>query len=232
MMKRIFAGLCLVTLMAFQAMADTRTLNISGTGVATAVPDTGVISLGVETIAETAQAALNENSALMTRVLEAARAAGIADRDMATATVSLYPQFDSSSSSRSERRISGYQASNTVRLTVRDLPDMGNVIDALAKAGGNSIGGISFRVDDTTAMLRDARRAAVADAMDKASLYADAAGVTLGPVLMIREPGVTQGPQPLAARMAEAAPVAIAPGETSVTATIEIVFALTEPKAD
>jgi uncharacterized protein YggE len=112
----------------------------------------------------------------------------------------------------------------TVRL--RDVGGLGSVVDSLAKAGANRLYGIGFELADPKTALATAREDAVADARARAELYARAAGVTLGPVLSIRE--AVEVPQPMMARAQamEAAAPPVAQGTVALAAQVEVVFGL------
>ena len=121
-----------------------------------------------------------------------------------------------------------YRVENRVRLTIRELTRLGEILDALVTQGANTIHGIQFRVGEPQPVLDRARQAAVADAQHKATLYARAAGVTLGRVLSLREEHAPP-PTPVlhAERMlaAEAA-VPVAPGETTFTVRLVVTYEL------
>ncbi|MEO1733453.1 MAG: SIMPL domain-containing protein, partial [Pseudomonadota bacterium] len=126
------------------------------------------------------------------------------------------------------RRITGFQASNTLIVRIRDLGGLGAMMDAVLQDGANDFRGLSFGMADPGPHVDAARSDAVADAMRKAQLMAAAAGLRLGPVLSISEGGSGQ-PRPMmmemaAARASDAMPVA--PGEVSLSATVSMVFAL------
>ena len=121
---------------------------------------------------------------------------------------------------------------NQVQVRVRNLPDLGKVLDSLVSAGSNQISGISFGIDDSTGVLNQARNRAVADARSRAELYAHAAGVKVGKVISISEQAI-QVPQPrmlgramMAAEMSSKVPVAT--GEQELRATVHAVFEMTE----
>src|SRR5665213_1837571 len=99
----------------------------------------------------------------MTRVIAALKALGIADKDIQTSNVSLQPTYDYSTNANPPR-ITGYQLSNSVTVTVRDLAKLGDAIDNSLAAGATSIDGVAFRVDDQTAAEAQARQAAMAEA--------------------------------------------------------------------
>jgi uncharacterized protein len=125
----------------------------------------------------------------MTAILEAIATAGIDRRDIRTSLVGLGPITDYSS----ERgpRVTGYQLTNTVELTVRDLRSAGQVIDAGLAAGASSLDGLEFRLEDPAPAEDAARRAAVEDARRRATTLATAADVKLGPVV-----GIVEGANP------------------------------------
>ena len=158
-----------------------------GLGRQTVVPDVATIRLGVAITRPTAAAAREAAATTMTAVLDAVTAAGVERPDLRTSLVGLGPITDYSS----ERgpRVTGYQLTNTVEMTVRDLASAGRVVDAGLSAGASSLDGLDFRLEDPTDAQAHARRAAVDDARSRAATLAAAAGVTLGAVVGIVEGG-------------------------------------------
>jgi hypothetical protein len=180
-----------LTLDPGRPLAD-RTIVAPGLGRVTVEPDVATIHLGVAIIRPTASAAREAAAATMTTILDAIAAAGVERRDIRTSLVGLGPITDYSS----ERgpRVTGYQLTNTVEVTVRDLPSAGQVIDAGLAAGASSLDGLEFRLDDPAPAQDSARRAAVEDARRRATTLAAAADITLGPVVGIVE---GSGPTPM-----------------------------------
>ena len=133
-------------------------LSVNAKGSSEARPDLATISLGVTTEGQTAQAALQENSRRMAALNQALRRAGIAERDIQTSNVSVYPQQQYRENQ--PPLITGYQANNTVTAKIRNIDNTGRVIDAAVAAGGNTINGVSFSHADPDAQLDLARRAA------------------------------------------------------------------------
>ena len=206
-----------------------RRLVVTGTGEASARPDVAVISAGIVAQADTASAALAENTRAMNAVLEQLRAAGLAQEDIQTAQFAVTPLYDTRppDPQRTEPpRIVGYQVSNQVTARVRDIDRLGATLDALVGAGANSIDGLHFEIADPKQMLGEARDAAVADALAKARRYATAAGVQLGEILAIEEAGAYAPPRPMMRAEAMAASVPIAPGETELSASVTMTFAI------
>ncbi len=204
-------------------------LTVVGEGFADAVPDMATITLGVMSEAKTAGVALRETSAATAEVLALLTDKGIAPRDMQTSNLSLSPLWNNSSSLNGERGISGYQANNTVVVRVRALDGLGEILDAVVDQGANTFNGLSFGLQNPGPAQDAARKAAVAEAMRKAALYTEAAGLVLGPVLELSESGAAT-PQPMAMeRMVMAVKaVPIAQGEVSVEACVTMVFSLME----
>jgi uncharacterized protein YggE len=166
-----------------------RTIVVPGLGRLTVEPDVATVRLGVAITRPTASAAREEAAETMTAILQAIAAAGVDRRDVRSSLVGLGPITDYSS----ERgpRVTGYQLTNSVELTVRDLSAAGKVIDAGLGAGASSLDGLEFRLADPAPAEDAARRAAVEDARRRAITLATAADVTLGSVV-----GIVEGSRP------------------------------------
>ncbi|MEL7030131.1 MAG: SIMPL domain-containing protein [Pseudomonadota bacterium] len=214
------------------AIAETppRQLTVSGEGSVTAAPDLAFITAGVVTEAETAEEAIAQNAMAMAAVIDKLKASGIAETDIQTSRFSLTPKYESKSGALNRRedqpRIFGYTASNQVRVTVREVAKVGGVLDEVVGSGANTLSGVSFAISEPEPLLDQARANAVAAAVAKANLYAEAASVSLGNILRIDEGGgYAPRPAALYARAeAMAADTPIAPGEQEVTANVTIVY--------
>jgi uncharacterized protein YggE len=205
-----------------------RTITVSGEGSITVKPDTASISMGVMANADTATAALDQANKSAAALIDALKAAGVKNDDIVTSGLSIWPTYSNSN------RITGYQASNNVTVTVRDISKSGPVIDAAAKAAGDNItiGGISFYVDDTEKVISTARANAIANAQKRAGEYAAAAGVKVGAVMQISEVSVSQPPVYWAdgagaARDESIAPTPVQIGTTEISVSVTVVFELT-----
>jgi uncharacterized protein YggE len=199
-------------------------ITVVGTGSVSVVPDTAEWSFGVQTVGDTADAALRENSAAVERLLAALRDAGVDGKDLRTEQVSVYPRTSSDGLT-----VTGYDASNTVRATVRGLERAGAVVDAASEAGANQIYGPSLTVSDAAAQYREAVDAAYDDARSRAEAIAAKAGLSLGAPVAIVEGGGGVGPLPFAARedaAAAGADVPIEPGVQEIGATLTVTFAI------
>jgi uncharacterized protein YggE len=196
---------------AEEPSAVTDTVTVSGTGSVSAVPDLAEISAGVETRGATAQEALNANSNAMRKVIDAIRAAG--GKDVTTQIVSLSPRVGP------EGQPDGFTAVNVVSAKV-DLDAAGKVIDAAVAAGANTVYGPSLSLSEASKLYREALKQAVADARDRASVLAAAAGRQLGRVTAISEGGSVAIPLAEKAVADSGAPVVSGPQETIATVTV------------
>ena len=214
----------LLTAPALAQVIPPAAISVTGEATVSVPPDLAEINGGVTSEAKTAREASEANNAAMGKVLQALKGAGIEEKDVQTARLSLQPQSAPNRSGPSA--IAGYRASNRVTLRVRDVTKVASVIDTLVGAGANEIGGINFVVSQASKLLDEARERAVADARRKAEIYAKAAGVTLGAPLSISEEG-NSAPAPyrrMAAGMAASAPVA--QGEETLQVTVSVSWAI------
>jgi uncharacterized protein YggE len=211
-------------------LPDATVLDVSATGRVSRVPDVATIRAGVVTQSATAAAALSDNAARMAKVLASLRSAGVAERDIATSTVALQPQYRYAENQPPV--ITGYQATNTVSVRFRDVARSGVGLDALVRAGANQIDGPTLSIDKPDEALDSARADAVARAKARAALYARAAGLSVVRIVSISENGEDAGggPRPpvfaMARMKADAPATELAPGETEVTATVSVRFVL------
>lgn len=225
--------LLLSTALAGQAETPPRTITVTGEAQVQAAPDMATITLGVVNQARTAQAAMAATSEATAAMLDVLAGAGIAPRDMQTSDLGLDPQWDHSRSSNGQPPVVvGFVARNTVSVRVRELDGLGTVLDAVLKAGANSFRGLQFGLQDPDPLMDEARRKAVANARHKAELYAEAAGVALGPVQRISENG--GGAQPVQMEMMDMAraSVPIAQGEVGLNARVTVVYTLEQEVAE
>ena len=211
-----------------------RTVSVSGTGQISTQPDAARLTLDVETQAPDAAAALSQNSEQMNALIETLTGSAVAAEDIQTQAVRLQPQYAQPELQPAQpptgtvtAGITGYIAANTVEVTVRDIANLGQLIDGAVQAGSNQIYGIDFTINDPTAALDQARAAAWQDAQHKAEQLAELAGATLGEVLSINE--FSQTPLPLtqsAATIGAADMVPIQPGAQQLQVNVQISWQL------
>lgn len=213
---------------AADAMFRATTLNLSAYGEVKAAPDMASITLGVQTEAPTAQVAMAQNAERMSRIITALKTAGLAEKDIQTSNISLDAQYDYQQNQPPKLR--GYQASNTVTITVYDISRLGRTLDAVTAAGANQINGIGFGLRDSTAAENQARLKAVQALQAKAQLYAGATGNRVLRLVNLSEGGgyVPQPPRPMAMARAEfaKADTPVQAGELSVRIEISGLYEL------
>ena len=206
---------------------DATLLSVAAEAESRRVPDVATISAGVVTQAADANAAMRDNATQMDKAMAAIRAAGVAARDVQTAGISVQPQYRYAENQ--PPAITGYQASNTVNLKVRDIGKLGKVLDALVASGANQVNGPAFEVDKPDAAYDEARIAALHKAEARAKTYADAMGLRVRRVVSINEGGSMPPPMPM--MRAQAMDVAsketsVSPGETVLPVRLDVVFEL------
>lgn len=200
-------------------------INVTGDGEVTVTPDLAVLNAGVTTTAKTSRDASQGNARIMTEVMQALKALGIAEKDIQTSRLSLTPIFEGNVKV-SERRITGFQASNKVNIEIRDLNRISDVVDRVVAAGANDISGIRFTVTSPSKPLDQAREAAIADARRKAELYARAAGVKLGMPVSISEQGAAMPRPVIMMRSAAEASTPVSIGDEVLRVSVSVSYEL------
>ena len=161
-----------------------RSMNVSGTGRVSVVPDIATINIVVRTEAEEVADALDGNTAQANAIAEVLQGLGVDEKDIQTSNFNVYPS-ERYNPMTGEVEGRYFVVENTVNVTVRDLTSLGEVLSAVVDAGANNIYGINFSVEDREAAVAEARELAIADAKAKAEAIAEAAGVELGDLLSI-----------------------------------------------
>ena len=250
---------------------------VNGTGKATGDSDLGILSLGVEALADTASEARGTAAGAIDATIAVLKANNIEDRDMQTSQFSISPRYNTQEITRctdnsnelepvaspslgmpapgstgvvemiaiqeekgSECRVEfekvlvGYQVTNTLNIKVRDLDNMGNIIDGATESAGNlvRINRVSFAIEDTKPLQIEAREEAIADLLTKANAMAELAGVELGKLVFLAESG--GGVPQSFARVESAAAfgfgadqaTSILAGELDVNVSVQGVFAI------
>ncbi len=230
--------LALLILLASPALAQTQlppepatpnTVSVTGTGKSHIAPDRFTFTVGVQTQADTVEAAVNENNSRTAAVVAALKKAGATDQEIRTSDFNITPQQDYSQGRLP--RILGYQVSNTINVTRKDVGTAGRLLQAAVGAGVNQASGLTFEVSDPKRGRDDGLRAAFDDAKSKAALLAAADGRTLGHAIAITEgTAAPQGPRPMfapgAMRAAAVSEVPVETGTQELEYTVSVVFEL------
>ncbi len=213
------------------AHAEERRINVDATGTVQVAPDMATITLGVTHQNPEASEAMKATSDAVAQVLARLGDMGIEERDLQTRDLSLTPIWSNRNQQNGEPpEITGFVASNRVFVRVRDLTQLGEVMDAVIRDGANDFSGLSFGLQDPEPIEVQARAKAVSEATAKAEQLAQAANVTLGPVQTISERG--GGVRPMAEMrtmaMADTGGVPVAGGEISVSVSVSMEFEISE----
>jgi uncharacterized protein YggE len=210
------------------AGATPATVSVSGVGIVTTTPDTASVQLGITVTEPTLADAQNQASTQMQAIIDALVASGVEEKDIQTSSyyVSVVQNYDSNGN---PSEVTNFQVQNLVNVVVRNIDDVGPILDGAVAAGANTVYGVNFYVDDSSTASSEARALAVQDAEKRAQELATAAGMTLGPVVSITE-GYSSGPiygKGGSAGAAEsAAPAPIQVGTTTIQVDVTVVYQL------
>lgn len=203
--------------------ANPKTLQVTGIGTVSSMPDQAVLLVAVVTQASSATQAGTDNAALMSKVMDSLASIGIGKGSIQTVAYSLVPIYESKDQMTAPK-IVGYTARNAIQITVTDFSLVGRALDAAISAGVNEVQGVMFTLSDSAyaAIENQALQLAVQDAASKAKAIASSLGVTLqGPISVT--PGYTY--QPVFERVNIAGPqTPIQPGQLQVTANVQIAY--------
>jgi len=211
---------------AEHAAAPGATITVSGNATVTLKADYAQVTVGVSTKAPTVEEASQKNTAAIHAVISALTEAGVLEEDIATSNYSVNAEYDYSS--MGGQRLTGYNVSNQLNVTIRDMEHIGATLDKATAAGANNIYNIQFLSTKADAAMDEATAYAVQDAMRRAQLLADAAGLQLGNIVSITDTVTGYGgmPRTYKSTMDSAAGNSILPDDASVSASVTIVFEL------
>lgn len=206
-------------------------LGVSGIGRVFVAPDTAIASIGVDITAPTLAEATKQAADQMTAVINAIKAQGVDAKDIQTSSYNVYPITNQSKEGETPK-ITGYHVTNIVTVKIRNIANVGKVLDAAIAAGANSINSVMFTVDNPAKAQEEARTLAVKDAMAKAQTLATAAGVKVGKIIVISE--LSGGVQPIYKTVEYAVPQAaggagpVETGQNEITVTVEMHFEIAQ----
>ena len=203
------------------------TVSVTGTSRVSLTPDRFSFNVGVQTQAPTVEEAVNENNTRVAAVIAALKRAGATDQEIRTSGFSVYPQQNYVQGQ--PPRVIGYQVSNSVTVTKKQIADAGRLLQVAINAGVNEASGLQFEVSDQARGRDQGLRAAFDDARAKATLLAQAAGRSIGRAIMITEGAEPIAPRPMvmARTMAKAEAVSQVPvesGSSELTYIVSVVF--------
>lgn len=199
------------------------TISTSASAEAKYTPDRATVSIAVQTQAPTAAAAAAANATRQTAVLNALRALGLSNEQLSTTGYNVNPEYKYSQSN--SPTLVGYTVTNTILADVRDIKQIGKVVDAAVVSGSNSISSLSFYSSNTDAVRQQALTSAIAKARADADVAAHAAGGTLGALLHLNlAGGAAPPPRPMYMAKAMSADAAVStpinPGEQTLVVSV------------
>ncbi|MDP6453394.1 MAG: SIMPL domain-containing protein [SAR202 cluster bacterium] len=213
---------------------------VSGQGSVTLEPDLAMLNLGVETTDKTVATARAEAATAMAAMVTSLKGNGVAEIDIQTQFFNISPQYQwtevfENGIPTNKQVLTGYRVTNTAAVKIRDMENVGPIMDDVAAAGGDAtrINGISFTVEDTSPLMVSLREEAVNDAIAKANQFAALTGVGRGSLVFISEstggaPQVKAFPEADFAMAASsfAPSTSISGGELEITMSVQAVFAI------
>jgi uncharacterized protein len=204
--------------------------SVSGEGKVTVTPDIATITVGVLANGPTVKQVKNDLNAKINAVSEAVKKLGVSDKDIQTNNYSIYPTYDYRSN---VQKITGYSANTNLLIKVRDLDKVNDVLDTATEKGANTVGGVSFDIEDKTKAQNDAREKAVAEAKRKAQEASRIAGFRLGKIVNYAESfGNSPRAYPVAMEKAMdsgiggGAPTQVEPGSQEINITVSLSYQL------
>lgn len=204
-------------------LAGARQVTVVGAGQVQDVPDTLTADVAMEFIAPDVSGALNQSSQRQQAVIDALTGSGIDRKDISTTQVSVQPQFTDS-------KISGYQASNAIKVKIRDTAKASQTLGLIASTGGDAtrINSVDYSIEDDSDLVHDARTRAFDDAKNRAEQYAELSGLHLGKVISISEQsGGSAPPTPTPMPRAAMEAVPLQPGQQTVNFSVTVIWELT-----
>lgn len=206
-----------------------RSVTVVGNGQVEGAPDTLRANLGVETTGDDVSTAINAANQQISAITEAVVNAGVAREKIQTQQVTLTPDYSNPVPGGSSQ-ISGYRATNSLRVDITDLTKASSVLEVAVEAGGNAtrISNVSFVIDDDSELVVNAREQAFKDARDRANQYAGLSGDELGKVLTIDETSSGQQVQVTEQQRStiDSSAVPLEPGQQTVSFSVTVKWQL------
>ncbi|HSP10551.1 MAG TPA: SIMPL domain-containing protein [Candidatus Dormibacteraeota bacterium] len=212
--------------LSLAASSTSNTITVVGVGTASAVPDAAELDLGVSATRPSVRDAVSQATADMNHLLSAIRGQGVQDKDIQTASISIYQQTNCC-----PQTVTGYTSSNSLTINVHHVSNVTPIMEAAIDAVGNDLqmNGISLSVSDPTGMNKSARAAAMSDATARAKDWAGLTGHHVGGLLAVSEiiaAAPAQVCQGGCGKGGAGGGVPIQPGQTTITVTVAATYEL------
>ena len=215
-----------VGIIAGNAAAQPKTIQVSGVGTVSANPDQAKLLLTVVTQANSASQATSENAVIMTNVTDALVNTGVGKDSIQTTSYTLTPIYANKPDQTTPPKIVGYEARNAITVTLTDFKLVGRALDAAIAAGANEVEGILFTFSDATyaTLQKQALQLAVQNADSQAKALASSLNINIiGPISVT--PGyVFQPTMERLSASAQQTQTPIQPGPLQVSATVQVTY--------
>jgi uncharacterized protein YggE len=208
-------------------------ISVCGHGTAHIKPDQAQLQVGVQAFSANAEDARAQSAQTMSAILDALKKQGIADKDIQTGYLSIQPSYDYSNGKQQQ---TGYVAYNSVSVTIRNVDNVGSVVEAVTQAGGNHVlvNGVQFSASDPSQAQDEATQNALADAKRQAQKVAAASGVSVGAPISIQVGSCGQSSVPpinyttadKGAAGSGSPTTPVQPGQQQVDAYVGVIFAI------
>lgn len=220
---------CLLVLTTSTAWSLDKVLEITGNGELQVVPDMAQLTVSVETRATQAKEAVSQNAESSKKVIDYLKKTIKADNAIQTGLFNLSPVYEYDNE-RKKSDLTGYQVTNQIQLKIKDLSQLGHLMDEIVTLGATKIDSLTFKHSNEKQLLDEALKKAILNAKQQAKLIADTAGIDLGKIVSIH-PISSGGVQPFAKsfvlesrQIASSTPIET--GELTITSQINITFAI------
>jgi len=216
------------------------TISVSGEGKVSVIPDIATFSFGVSEEREDTKSAQNSVSEKISKILDLLHELDIKERDIKTQSYNIFPRYEYYTKQRicpvgsycpptSERTLVGYVVSQTISIKLRDLDQVGEVLNFLGSSGVSNVSGPSFDVEDREELVREARKIAILDAKKKAKELSKDLGVRLVKIVSFSEGrnfGVVRFESALnsASQIKDSFEPEIPVGESEIKSNVEIIY--------
>ncbi|WP_035464673.1 SIMPL domain-containing protein [Bartonella bovis] len=228
----LLAALTLLTtsfsIHAEECAMNNSTIVVTAIGESQATPDMAIINLSIVTYDKTAQKALADNNKFMNNVMSSFKNNNIQEHDLQTSNLSIY-QSSSDKQKEQKNHENLYEVSNSLTVRIRDLSNVGKIFDQAISLGINSVHGITFTNADTKPFYKEARKKAIAEAIEKAKTLAQAANLKLGKIIEINENNNSFHPTQRLNRSAQFANYAdtnFSSGELNYNVSVTVTFSI------
>jgi len=208
------------------------TITIEGVGEVYAKPDVAVVVFSVRNEAKTVAGAMQENSGKMNEIIYSIKAEGVDEKDLKTISFNLYPRYEyiedeeDISQINGNRVLVGYEIIQSLQIKIKDMGNIGSIIQQATNAGASQVGSLSFTIDDEDKYKEEARRLAIEEAKNKAEQLAFQLGIKLLGIKSFSENinGISLGAHRASSDMFEIASPNIEVGQNKIEARISIVY--------